>query len=166
MNPNNRWNQRKTENRPAGSMRLASILAAGLAVSLLPLAACRKNAYGPVALLPEDVCAMCKMAISEKRFAAEFIDRDGQALKFDDIGCMIHYIKEKQVREQVAAIYLTDFETRQWVRAEEAHCVQSEQIKSPMSGGIIAFKDPAGAEAGAATYRGKRASFADLLSGA
>jgi copper chaperone NosL len=136
-----------------------------LLVALPLLAACQKAAFAPVALAAEDMCAMCKMAISEKRFAAEFIDRDGQAFKFDDIRCMVDYIKSRQRRADLAATYLMDFDSRQWIKAETAHCVQSAEIKTPMGGGIIAFQDAASAEAAAAKYHGERRRFADFFDG-
>jgi copper chaperone NosL len=111
------------------------------------------------------MCAMCKMAISEKRFAAEFIDRDGQAFKFDDISCMVDYIKSRQRRDAIAATYLMDFDSRQWIKAETAYCVQSAEIKTPMRGGIIAFKDAASAASAAEKYHGQPRRFADFVDG-
>ena len=54
---------------------------------------CQTRAFEPVAIVPEDMCSYCKMAISEKRYAAELIDSEGQAFKFDDIGCMVNFTK-------------------------------------------------------------------------
>jgi copper chaperone NosL len=58
---------------------------------LMGLTACRdKIDSGPHAVhYGEDVCERCRMIISDKRFAAQFITRNGEAKKYDDIGCMI-----------------------------------------------------------------------------
>lgn len=61
----------------------------------LTFAACREAEIKPVNIAAEDVCTHCKMALSEKQFAAEFITSDGEAVKFDDIGCLLDYRKEK-----------------------------------------------------------------------
>lgn len=102
--------------------------------------ACGQPGLAPVDLNPEDICSMCRMAISEKRFAAEFITRDGDALKFDDIGCMRDYIKEKRIEESIGAWYVSDYESGTWLNARAASFVKSDQFKTPMGGGIVALK--------------------------
>ena len=103
------------------------------------------------------------MAISEKRCAAEFIDKEGTPFKFDEIGCMRRYISELQVKATVAATFVADFETKEWVRAEDAHYVHSEEFKTPMGGGILAFKDRSGAESALAVHHGELMRFAELF---
>lgn len=93
--------------------------------SLLFVPGCQKSAIEPVALAPEDVCAFCKIAISEKRYAAEFIDRDDQPFKFDDISCMFNFIKREKNKDRTAAYFVTDYDTRQWTKADDAFYVQS-----------------------------------------
>jgi copper chaperone NosL len=106
-------------------------------------AACGQREMRPVDLLPEDMCAHCRMAISEKRFAAEFITRDGEAFKFDDIACLANAVKANANRERIAAFFVMDYETRQWLPGETAHYLRSAAFKTPMGGGIAAFKDKA-----------------------
>lgn len=123
--------------------------------------ACREAEIKPVDLAAEDVCTHCKMAISEKQFAAEFIRLDGDASKFDDIGCMMDYLKEKP-DTKVAAYFFMDYETKNWVKGNNASFAKSDEITSPMSGGIIAFQDKTKAEAAATKYKGKTLSFEEL----
>ena len=108
----------------------------------------------PVELLPDDMCAFCKMAISEKRFASELITQDGEALKFDDIGCLLRFRKERSHPEWVAATFVVDFETRQWLRSEEAYFVKSKEFSTPMGGNLVAFRAEASAAAASARYQG------------
>lgn len=105
---------------------------------------------------------MCRMAISEKRYAAEFITNDGEALKFDDIGCLRDYIKSKGNRDQVAAYFFNDYETANWIDGASAHFVKSEEFKTPMGGGIVAFENVLKAEK-AAALRGRMLSLGDLV---
>jgi copper chaperone NosL len=128
---------------------------------LLP-AACATKEPQPVDILPEDMCAFCRMAISEKQYAAQFITRDGDAFKFDDIGCLLNYVKERQNPQQIAAYFVADFETREWTRGESAFYARSIEFKTPMSSGIVAFKDRGKAEAAAGKHHGELLQFAEL----
>ena len=127
---------------------------------LLPLAACRRGAPLPVALAPDDMCAYCKMAVSEKAYAAEFLSRDGDAVKFDDIGCMRKYVAARQNRAEIDAVYVMTVDEKQWRKAEEAFFVRSDRFHTPMGGGIVAFRVRARAEAEAGA--GKVLSWADV----
>lgn len=135
---------------------------AALWIGALWMAGCGATKFEPVEIATEDMCALCKMAISEKQYAAEFINRDGDVFKFDDIGCMANYIAEKKV-EDIAAYYVMDFDSKQWLKAEEANFVSSSKFHTPMGGGIVAFKDRSRAEAAAAANQGRQISFAEAL---
>ena len=135
-----------------------------LLVICLLLDACAQREPKPVEIAPEDMCAFCRMAISERRFAAEIITRDGDALKFDDIGCMLDYLKGKDNQSRIAAYFVADFETREWVRGEAAFYARSGEFKTPMSHGIVAFKDPGRAETAANNYKGRLIRFSELAS--
>lgn len=127
------------------------------------LAACGGTELRPVDIAAEDMCAFCKMAISEKQYAAEFITKDGEPLKFDDLSCMIRYIEGKQNQDAIAAYFVVDFTSRAWVKAEEAHYVRSSEFKTPMRGGIVAFKDVSKANEAAVKYRGELLRFANVM---
>jgi len=100
------------------------------------------------------------MAISEKRYAAQYIDEDGEPFKFDDLTCMIASDKSN-----IAGCFVMDFAAKQWLRAEDAVYVQSDEIKAPMGGKTIAFRDQSNAQLAAATYHGKLLRFDDVFSG-
>lgn len=134
-----------------------------LIIGVTVLANCQKQAVGPVALEPEDMCAYCKMTISEERYAAEFMDSEGQAFKFDEIGCMINFIKEKKSATQITTYFVMDFDERQWIKADDARYVSSSELATPMSGGIIAFKNESKAEEAISKYHGKLLRFKDLF---
>jgi copper chaperone NosL len=85
--------------------------------------------------------------------------------KFDDIGCLANFVAEKKVRDSIAAFYVVDFDTRQWLRAEDSHLVVSPKFQTPMGGGMVAFKDRSRAEAAVAANQGKLIAFAEALSG-
>jgi copper chaperone NosL len=139
----------------------AFILTCGVAI-LVMLASCQKTAMEPVAIEANDMCSFCRMSISEKRYAAELIDNDGQAFKFDDIGCMANFIRQKKSNVQMHASFVMNFDRREWLKAESAFYVRSSQFKTPMNGGIVAFKDQSSADAAVAEYKGTLVSFAEI----
>jgi copper chaperone NosL len=141
---------------------LSAFILAGGIVMLVMLASCQKNRGEAVAIEPNDMCAYCRMSISEKRYAAELIADDGQTFKFDDIGCMANFIKQKRSNAPVSASFVMDFERREWLPAESASYVQSSEFKTPMNGGIVAFKEQSSAAAAAAKYHGALVRFADF----
>ena len=44
-----------------------------------------------------DACDFCIMGVADNRFGAELITKKGKIYKFDDIHCLIGFIKEKAV---------------------------------------------------------------------
>ena len=126
------------------------------------LANCQKQAVEPVPLAPEDMCAYCKMAISEKRYAAEFIDSEGQPSKFDDIGCMSNFIQSRKVAA-ITAYFVMDFNEGKWIKADNAYYVRSVELKTPMNGGIIAFLNESDAQEAIGRYRGTPLRLQDIL---
>ena len=132
-------------------------------VGVAVFANCQKRTVEPVAIAPEDMCSYCKMAISEKQYAAELIDSEGQAFKFDDIGCMVNFVKKRKDSAKTAAYFVMDFENREWVKAENAYYVRSSELTTPMNGGIIAFKDQSRAQAAADKYHGTLLRFDEII---
>jgi copper chaperone NosL len=141
----------------------SALMAVCCVAALVVLASCQKKTIEPVAIEADDMCSFCRMSISEKRYAAELIDDDGQALKFDDIGCMTNFLKQKRNNGPVAAMFVMDFDRREWLKAEDAFYVRSEEFKTPMNGGLAAFKDQASAQAAVAKYHGTMQSFAEVM---
>lgn len=111
---------------------------------LFSLIACQNETeIKPVEIIyGQDSCERCKMIISEKRYSAEYILLDGEARKFDDIGCMIHFHKgEESKGDKILAQYVRDYNTGNWIDATKAYFVWSKDIITPMGQGLTAFKD-------------------------
>lgn len=120
-----------------------------LLVFAVLLAACAGGAVKPVDIESSDMCSFCRMAISEKRYAAEIIDQEENVMKFDDIGCMLRYRDAAGTTLKPAAIFVNDFETREWLPAEKAFFARPANVKTPMGSGIVAYatKEKAGNDA-------------------
>ena len=124
---------------------------------------CRNAELRPIEIVAEDMCSFCRMAISEKRFASELLIQDGEVFKFDDIGCMLRFRKSHGHPEAVVATFVLDYDTRKWLKAEEAYFVKSKEFKTPMSGNVVAFKTGADAAAAADRTQGVSLRYAALL---
>ena len=124
---------------------------------------CGNGQLRPIEIMSEDMCSFCRMAISEKRFASELFIQDGEVFKFDDIGCMLRFRKSHGHPELVVATFVLDYDTRQWLKAEEAYFVKSKEFKTPMGGNVVAFKMGADAAATADRTQGVSLRYAALL---
>jgi len=108
-----------------------------LAMCAVAAAGCTGGEIHPVELYPEDMCAACRMAISDARFASEIVETDGTVRKFDDIGCLLKF-REKARDPEIAAIFLKDYETLAWIPYEKSTIVETG-IATPMASGRVAF---------------------------
>ena len=75
---------------------------------------------------------------------------------------MVHVLRSVPERKPVAAVFVVDFESGGWIRADKACFFRSDRLKTPMGGGVAAFKDCSRAEAAAAMYRGRILRFDEL----
>lgn len=118
-----------------------------LAALLLVLAACGSEKYQAQAINEEtDVCVICKMAIKDDQYATQIITKDGQSLKFDDIGCMNTWKKDNGT-DTIGAAFVRDYNSKQWLRYEKAYYAYDASYKTPMAYGIVSFEKEADAKA-------------------
>ena len=94
----------------------------------------------------EDICSLCRMAVSERRFAAEVVTGEGRVEVFDEIGCLVEWL-EGNGRPAEAGTFVVDYGTGEWLAAEGAAYVRSPELTTPMGHGIAAFRDRGAAEA-------------------
>ncbi|MCL2020954.1 MAG: hypothetical protein FWG81_02330 [Betaproteobacteria bacterium] len=137
-------------------MRLTRLLFFVLAALV---AACGKQSNWPEGMAPihwdRDTCTQCNMAISDPRFALEFMRTEPKkaVFKFDDIGCLIAWAnalsKKTGARpgweEPDARIWVADFssmvdnrETLRWLDARVARYIMRS---SPMGYNLAAVEN-------------------------
>ncbi len=126
------------------------------------LAACSTKPPRPIDIDASDMCSRCRMAISQNRYAAELLDHDGNAFKFDDIGCMRRYTLDHRLDPKAQTYFVMDYQTQHWLDATQAAYVRSDAIPSPMSGQLVAFHDKPSAEAFARGVHGQVLDFEAL----
>jgi len=129
---------------------------------LLLTTACAREKPKPVDIDPGDMCQSCKMAISQKKYAAELVDKDGAVFKFDDIGGMLRFVRQHSLNDKVVARFVVDYRTQHWLQAENATYIKSASLPSPMGSGLIALENRADVEEYSQKYQGDILAFGDL----
>ncbi|HET7697540.1 MAG TPA: nitrous oxide reductase accessory protein NosL [Vicinamibacterales bacterium] len=130
-------------------MRLAFIVFAVLAA-----AGCRTAADGPPAIeIDRSACSHCGMLISERIYAAAYQAADSDARVFDDIGCLVAAARKEERRTM--RFWFHDAADGGWIDGSVAAFAVSPAIRTPMGGGILAYRDLASATAAARQHRGE-----------
>lgn len=128
---------------------------------ILLLSSCGNQDAEPIKI-NRDACDFCKMTISNGHFGAELKTSKGRAYKFDDISCMLGYVKEHS-GDIVAKYYVHDYPgTNDLIDAETAYYLTSPELKSPMGGNTAAFKSADAAASVKATYQATETSWNEL----
>jgi copper chaperone NosL len=100
-----------------------------------------------------DICYLCKMGIADTKFGSEVITKKGKVFKFDDVGCMIRFMKAGGVEQKdIAQTVVINYEKQNdFINTDKAVFLTGETIKSPMNFNVAAF---ANAEAANKTFKG------------
>lgn len=130
---------------------------------MLGLQACQGNSEPKPIKYGSDQCAYCKMTISDARFGTQLQTKKGRVYNFDDVQCMISFVKESNVKkEEVAAYFLPDYSSNKLLPADKMFYLKSEELKSPMRGNIAAFEKTEDLEKTKAELGGTTLSWEDL----
>jgi len=129
---------RKRKNRRVGKVEI------GLPVLFL-LMALNGCSSGPEKIVAgKDHCSFCKMSISDTRFACEIKTKKGKAYKFDDVHCLLGYIKAGTIsKKDIGETYFSDYiMPDRLFRSNEISLYQGDCFKGPMNGNTVAFSNP------------------------
>lgn len=107
----------------------------------------------------QDICARCRMIISEERFAAALVNEAGEPAVFDSIECLI---QDPRARKPAGAMWVHDYESDHWLDARSAWFVRSPKLLTPMGGGLIAVAGADAAHRIAGQVTGEVMEFAHL----
>lgn len=96
----------------------------------------------------KDVCDNCKMTIVDPKFGGEIITKKGKVYKFDDIVCMSHFLKSGVVKEnEITQRLVVNYQKQNdFIDANKASFLLSQELKTPMGGNAAAFVSPQEAE--------------------
>ncbi|MFI5185792.1 MAG: nitrous oxide reductase accessory protein NosL [Chitinophagales bacterium] len=89
----------------------------------------------------KDVCDNCMMTIVDPKFGGELITKKGKAYKFDDLACMIHFLKSGPINENdISQKLVINFQNQNdFIDAGKAFYLISPELKTPMGGNAGAF---------------------------
>ncbi len=136
--------------------------AAVLIIGLFALSSCGNPGPRPVKI-NEDVCAFCKMTVTDPLFASQLTTLKGRQYMFDDLRCMTAYKKENTVLE-VDRFYVADFcSPPAFIDLEHAFLLSSDSLRSPMGGNVAAFAIQDSAKHYKDRYGASEVSWADLM---
>jgi copper chaperone NosL len=133
-----------------------------LALVLLAASGCAARPDGPPEIVVDtSACSHCGMLISERIYAAAYRVPGSEGRVFDDIGCLIAAARKERTGN--ARFWFHDGNGTV-IEGDAAVFVASPNIKSPMGGGLLAYRDESAAGAAATQYHGEVVrSLADLL---
>jgi copper chaperone NosL len=88
-----------------------------------------------------DICYSCKMGIIDPKFGGELITKKGKLYKFDDILCMVRFLKsatvtQKEIRQNVVINFQKQ---NDFIDLSNTFFYVSPEINSPMGGNAAAF---------------------------
>ena len=121
------------QNYKPGNMVTISLLL----IFISSLVSCSVN---PQPLQPgKDSCDYCRMTISDTRFGGEIITAKGKAYKFDDIHCILSFLKAGSIDTTGNSFYLVDFTSHELQPVAGMYILKSDSLRSPMQGNMAAF---------------------------
>ena len=125
---------------------------------------CGVKADGPPEIhVDRTACSHCGMLISEPVYAAAYRASGSDPRVFDDIGCLLEAARKEPHADRLR-FWFHDAATTVWIDGEEAAFVGSSTLRTPMGGGLIAFRDRTAAREGAVRHQGRViGSLEDLL---
>ncbi|WP_242343699.1 nitrous oxide reductase accessory protein NosL [Anaeromyxobacter terrae] len=133
------------------------------AVALLFALACRSGPPAPAPLdTRHDACAFCRMAVSDRHFAAQLVAPGEEPLFFDDLGCLARHLAASRPRARAVA-WVADHRTGEWVRTARAVYTRSPRLETPMGSHLVAHADAASRDADPAAQGGVPASAAEIF---
>jgi copper chaperone NosL len=117
----------------------------------------------PEIVVDRTACSHCGMLISEPLYAAAYEAPGAEARVFDDIECLR---QAARAEDTPLTFWFHDADDKRWIDGAAAVFVASPEIRSPMGGGLIAYRDRAAADRAAEQHKGRVIhSISGLLSG-
>jgi copper chaperone NosL len=133
-------------------------------ITLMTLFLVSCNAGPEPIKLGVDNCFYCKMTIVDNRFGAELITIKGKIFKFDDMHCLLSFMNaDTKIESNAKNIYLVNFNTHDFIDADKAILLKSDDLRSPMGGNIAAFIDEKNLQMASEKFKGKQINWKELV---
>jgi copper chaperone NosL len=91
----------------------------------------------------QDHCDFCMMGMVDKSCGAEILTRKGKVFKFDDLHCLLGFLKSSEIEnKEIGSVWFVDFTgDHLFTRLGETIFLKSDQLHTPMGGNLIAFRN-------------------------
>lgn len=148
------WFAEWYKNRKAFKKLKATNFAAPFIVLCLFLSSCTAQPepfkYG------KDNCHFCKMGIMDPKYGCEIVTKKSKVYKFDDLVCMIHFLKSGTLEEkEIAQKVVINFEKENdFLDVHKATFWVNPQLRSPMGSNTAAFATKEAADKANSTKEG------------
>ncbi len=115
--------------------------------------------------LGQDTCSFCKMSIADKRFGAEIITKKGKIYKFDDMHCVLGFMKANTINNNdIKETYLVNFEEpHNFILAQKSYLLKSSELHSPMGGNVASFDNETKLKEAAQKVKGQTVTWEALV---
>jgi len=134
------------------------------AVAVCLVLACAGGPPGPAPLeVGRQPCDHCRMTVSDARFAAQLVAPGEEPRFFDDLGCLVAYLRDAGDLPPGAVAYVADHRTGDWVRAAAAVYTRVDTLATPMSSHLVAHLDAGSRDADAAARGGSTVPASELF---
>jgi copper chaperone NosL len=112
----------------------------------------------------KDECHLCKMGIVDPKYGGEVITKKGKVYKFDDIICMVRFLKDEGVKEKdISQKVIINFEKENdFLDVSKTTYWISPELRSPMGSNAAAFSSRQAAEKAKAGKEGQLMSWDEL----
>ncbi len=112
----------------------------------------------------QDVCELCRMNITDNKFAAELITTKGKVYKFDSLECLLHYKHELIEANEIHSEWVNDFvNPGALIDLRKAFLLHSDYFKSPMGLNVLSFASKEKMNEIKERYGGKELSYDDVM---
>jgi copper chaperone NosL len=136
-----------------------------LIAAWLPIFILMSCSTGPQKItIGKDACSFCKMSIMDNRYGAEILTKKGKVYKFDDLHCLLGFMKATTVSSSdIKDIYLVDFEEpHDFIVLNNAYFLRSDQLHTPMGSNTANFKDKGKLKSAATRFNGEEITWKAL----
>lgn len=88
-------------------------------------------------------CNFCKMTIMDNKFGCELVTKKGKVFKFDDLSCMIKYMKISEINEKDFSLIVVNQHDKpgDLIDVKNAAFITSPNMATPMMGNTAALID-------------------------
>lgn len=104
------------------------------------LQACSSSVPGPAQVdTRNDMCAHCRMPVSDARLAGQIVAPGEEPRFFDDLGCLRDYLAAHADLPAQSRVFVADYANGGWLPAGSAVYRRVAEIETPMGSHMIAF---------------------------